>query len=176
MFIILRELRVLVADSHLVGIESLAFGAKGRATKDLAGLNWLARVLCFDLGIDYFTPTPQDAKLYAAGKGNATKREVAQGVKEQWGFEFQKEDITDAFVIFQMAKSILTTDPTLTESQVRGLKRKKHIQEVKLRRASRQRLTSTSEIFTLAGGTSTSEKMGRALDTSHIGRTARTHT
>jgi Holliday junction resolvasome RuvABC endonuclease subunit len=170
LFIIARELRDLVASCHMVSIEALAYSAKGRATKDLAGLHWILRLLCLDLGVDYCTPTPQAGKLIAAGKGNASKEEVAKGVKAQWGFEFQDDNQTDAFVMCQIGKAVVSGPPkTFSELQVRALRRKQHLREVKSRRASRAKLIPSSEIFTLAGGGSLSARIEQELTTGPSG-------
>ena len=60
----------------LVVLEGPAFGAKGSAYHQLAGLWWLVRHRLWNLEIPVAEASPSEVKKYATGKGNAGKDEV----------------------------------------------------------------------------------------------------
>ncbi|WP_188187572.1 hypothetical protein [Nonomuraea sp. SYSU D8015] len=47
---------------------------------------------------------PTKVKLFASGKGNASKQEVIDGVKERWGIECKNDNEADSYTLARMAK------------------------------------------------------------------------
>lgn len=71
-----RDVAHEYADGHLVVVEGPAYGAKGSAVHQIAGLWWLITHHLWLGGIDFAVVPPAALKRYATGKGNAGKDEV----------------------------------------------------------------------------------------------------
>lgn len=110
MWVIAIRIAEFLAPGTLVAIEGLAFSRSGRATKDLAGINWLIKFLAYHNRVPYFVVEPSTLKAYVGAKGGGKegKQDVARRVKELWGEEFAVDDITDAFVLMKMAEHVGT--------------------------------------------------------------------
>jgi crossover junction endodeoxyribonuclease RuvC len=67
---------LFAAPPDLVVIEGPAFGAKGAAYHQLAGLWWLIRHKLWTMRLPVAVASPPEVKKYATGKGNAGKDEV----------------------------------------------------------------------------------------------------
>jgi len=52
------------------------------------------------------TPTPQQVKKFATGKGNAKKSEMLLAVFKRWGVDLPSEDMADAYVMARMAAGL----------------------------------------------------------------------
>jgi crossover junction endodeoxyribonuclease RuvC len=72
------------SNSDVVMIEGLSFGSHGSATRDLAGLWWLAVAELETLGVPLGVVAPSVLKKWATGRGNADKFAVAQAVSRLW--------------------------------------------------------------------------------------------
>lgn len=105
---------------NYVGIEGLAFGMRGDATRDLAGLQFLIVNKIRELEIKVFIIAPNSVKKIGAGKGNAKKEEMyaalplevktkflATGAKKTTGLY----DLTDSYFI---AKATILEAKSLT--------------------------------------------------------------
>jgi len=55
----------------------------------------------------YIVP-PSVVKKFATGKGNSKKLEVAEAVKNRWGFVDPSDDVVDAFVLAKIAECMVT--------------------------------------------------------------------
>lgn len=90
---------IRVAD--LVAMEGPSFGHGALAGhEDLAGLRVIVRRYCHRRGIPYAVIPPSNLKLYAAGRGNATKGEVRSAVADRYGIHTEgpgRYDEADAY-------------------------------------------------------------------------------
>lgn len=88
----------------IVNIEGLAFGMKGNATRDLAGLQYCVITQLIKDNIPYNIIPPTTLKKFATGNGKANKqqmysflpldvKESFQGIKKTYGLY----DLTDAY-------------------------------------------------------------------------------
>jgi Holliday junction resolvasome RuvABC endonuclease subunit len=88
-----------VAD--MVAMEGPSFGHGALAGhEDLAGLRVLIRRYCHRRGIPYAVIPPSSLKLYAAGRGNASKGEVRSAVADRYGIHTEgpsRYDEADAY-------------------------------------------------------------------------------
>ena len=108
---------------YCVGIEGLAFGARGNVTRDLAGLQFMI-IACLrkehsylDRRIEIYDP--KTIKKFATGKGNAKKEQLYEvlpistkqlfeglGLKKTTG----REDATDAYWIAMYMRNLINAN------------------------------------------------------------------
>jgi crossover junction endodeoxyribonuclease RuvC len=96
---------ILGIGADLVVMEGPAFGAKGSAFHQLAGLWWIVRHRLWALHIPVAVASPSELKKYATGKGNAGKDEVlACAVRRfpQVPADVLNNDIADALWVAAM--------------------------------------------------------------------------
>lgn len=79
-----------------------ALGECGATTK-MALVNTLG--LCEKVAYPT-TPTPQQVKKFATGKGNAKKDDMKLAVYKKWGVELSDENLADAYTMARMAAAI----------------------------------------------------------------------
>jgi len=99
-----------------ISIEGLAFGMRGNATRDLAGLQFVIVVdLIERLGFSVEVVSPKTAKLFATGSGKAKKIEMIEALPEDTLKLFQDlgvkkttglGDLADAYWIGLTAENI----------------------------------------------------------------------
>lgn len=104
----LRHIRDMVLDiasgADVVALEGLAFGAKGSAILDLAGLAAVVRVALAEAEIAYVDVPPSCLKLFATGKGNAKKDEVLVAAVKKLDYARSDHNEADALWLLEMAK------------------------------------------------------------------------
>ena len=83
-------------------MEGFAYGSKGQAIFQIAGLGYLIRELFHDKNLPLTIITPGELKKYATGKGNCHKDLVLLGVYKKFGVEFDDDNICDAYVLARM--------------------------------------------------------------------------
>lgn len=78
-----------LADTHkpdVIALEGLAFGIRGNATRDLAGLQYAIIIPLLDLGYELdknvFIISPKSLKLFATGSGKASKSDMINAVPD----------------------------------------------------------------------------------------------
>jgi Holliday junction resolvasome RuvABC endonuclease subunit len=87
---------------QLVVVEGLAFAHHNNGTAALAGQSWMIRDLLWRRSIPYAMVSPTALKLYATGRGNASKAEVGASVLHWWpGFDGD-DNAADAAVLAAM--------------------------------------------------------------------------
>lgn len=103
-------------EPDLISIEGLAFGMRGNATRDLAGLQFVIIVdLLIRLKYDIEVVSPLSVKKFATGSGKAKKIEMIESLPEDTLNKFKKlgvkkttglADLADAYWIGLTAESI----------------------------------------------------------------------
>jgi len=91
--LLLRHIDTIVSGADVVIIEGLAYGAKGSALLDLAGLHWLIRHELWQDRRPYVVISPSSLKQYATANGMANKAlMVATASRRFPTVELQTED------------------------------------------------------------------------------------
>jgi crossover junction endodeoxyribonuclease RuvC len=93
----------LAGGAEIVAIEGLAFGARGRAMLDLAGLGWVVRLALAEAGIRFADVPPAVLKKFATGHGNAPKPALLAAAIRRLGYEGHQADEVDALWLLQAA-------------------------------------------------------------------------
>lgn len=88
--------------ADLVVLEGYAFGAKAQR-EHMGELGGLMKVRLMWAGVPFVVVPPSKLKMYATGRGNASKEEVLLAVARRAGAEITGNDVADAWVLFQMA-------------------------------------------------------------------------
>lgn len=96
---------VLLHRPELICIEGLAFGARGQAMLDLAGLHHVIRRDLMHYRVEVVAP--QALKKFVTGKGNTKKDQMRLAVYKKWGVEFLTTDETDAYALAQWGQALL---------------------------------------------------------------------
>ncbi|WP_098892241.1 hypothetical protein [Streptomyces sp. or3] len=96
----------MVKRADLVVMEGPSFGHGAMAGhEELAGLRILVRQYCFRHRIPYGVVPPSSLKMFATGRGNATKGEVRSGVAGRYGHHTEgvgRYDQADAYTAMAM--------------------------------------------------------------------------
>lgn len=102
-------------------IEGFSYGSKGSAVSTQYGIGWLIRSELIRQGFQYIEVSPNGLKKFATGKGNAAKDDLVLPIFKRWGYEHKSNNVRDAFVLAQVARSI-NSDIDLTAFQQDVLK------------------------------------------------------
>lgn len=110
---------------HLAVIEGPAYSRGGQAGHDeLSALRWMARDVLDRAGLPVVIAPPQSVKLWAAGKGNAGKGDVANAMDTRFPglglMAGQRYDEADALALADMGAAWLRSD-TLPDHQTRAM-------------------------------------------------------
>lgn len=126
---LLKNMWGVVTGADLVVMEGLAFGAKGSAFLDLAGLHWLIRHDLYRGGVPYAVVPPSSRAKWLTGRGNATKDEcLAASIRRFPGVNITGNDEADALTLAAMGRAWLgrpyVTMPTDRHALLRAVNRK----------------------------------------------------
>jgi crossover junction endodeoxyribonuclease RuvC len=92
-----------VHDTDFVAIEG--FGYASQKGFLLGGIGWGIRIELYRRGIPYVDVAPSLLKKFTGAKGNASKERIAVEVYKRWGFEHDSNNVTDAYVLAQIARA-----------------------------------------------------------------------
>lgn len=92
-----------VRDSDIVAIEGFGFASQRGFL--LGGIGWGIRIELHRRGISYLEVAPSALKKFTGAKGNASKEKIAVEVYKRWGFEHDSNNVTDAYVLAQIARA-----------------------------------------------------------------------
>lgn len=103
---------VMDLEPDYIAIEDYAF-AKGFGAHQLGEVGGILRLSLWFLYLPWRKYTPNQIKLYATGKGKATKHQMIKAVKDKWGVSFKhhttaksnagaEEDLCDAYSIAKL--------------------------------------------------------------------------
>ncbi len=101
-----REIANYANTPDVVCIEGFSFGSKGKAVSTQYGIGFAIRFALRDMGIKYIVPTPGQVKKFATGSGSSSKDNMVLPIFKKWGFEHDSDNVRDAFVLAQIARSI----------------------------------------------------------------------
>jgi crossover junction endodeoxyribonuclease RuvC len=87
------------------------FGFASQQAIQLGGIGWGIRMAMWRKLIPYFEPSPSQVKKFATGKGNTKKDNMTVPIYRLWGFEHKSDNVRDAFVLAQIARSLHAYDP-----------------------------------------------------------------
>jgi crossover junction endodeoxyribonuclease RuvC len=93
--------------ADLVIIEDFAFGAKGQAVYEIAGLGYLVRYWLWKNQKPFIVVAPTQLKKFACGKGNADKQVILREVFRRWGHVIDDDNAADAFILSQIGMSLV---------------------------------------------------------------------
>lgn len=88
---------VLPEGPDLVIIEGLAFMAKGTSLVQLAGLNYITRILLAEFRWPFIIVAPTTLKKFITGSGKGDKDMMMMGVYKNYGFESSDNNECDAY-------------------------------------------------------------------------------
>ena len=92
--------------TDIICIEGFSYNSKGRGIEFQFGNGWVIRETLFRHGFEYFDVTPAWLKKFATGNGAAKKENMVTPIKIRWGYYHASDNITDAFVLSEIAKAI----------------------------------------------------------------------
>lgn len=89
-------------------VEGYSYGSKGNSSYQIGELGGVVRLCLYSLKVPLVEFSPSSLKLFATGKGNASKEEVAHSASQIYGIAFPNSDECDAFILSQMAHAYFT--------------------------------------------------------------------
>lgn len=124
---ILSSVRAYTSGYDLVVIEGPSFGHTGfRQHEELVALRWMIRDVVDRQQVPFVVVPPATLKLYATGRGNAKKNDMAQAMDKAYpgrtpGFlDGRRFDEADALALADMGAAYLT-NASLTAAQQRAM-------------------------------------------------------
>jgi crossover junction endodeoxyribonuclease RuvC len=100
---LLHEIWQQLSGCDVVVMEGLAFGAKGSAVTDLAGLHWLIRHMLWTNLAPYAIVDPRTRMKWLTGNGNASKDMCLAEAIHRFGYrEIDGNDKADALTVAAM--------------------------------------------------------------------------
>lgn len=104
MFNVIQDTVEQLEQGDVIAIEGFGFASQSGFL--LGGIGWGMRCEMYARGLDYIEVAPTQLKKYASGKGNTKKDELAVHIYKHWNFESKSDNVRDAFVLAQIARSI----------------------------------------------------------------------
>lgn len=92
----------------VIAIEGFSFGSKGKGVDFQYGLGHAIRLELYRQGIKWLEVTPSQVKKFATGNGNMSKDNMVLPIYKHWKFEHNSDNVRDAFVLAQIARSVRT--------------------------------------------------------------------
>jgi crossover junction endodeoxyribonuclease RuvC len=98
----------IIKDIDITVIENLAFGIKKTTSlTQLAGLNYLTRLMLHELGIPFVLVAPPSLKKFITGKGIAQKDIMMLETYKKYGVSILEDNICDAYGLAQIGLALL---------------------------------------------------------------------
>jgi crossover junction endodeoxyribonuclease RuvC len=101
----------------LVVMEDFSFGSKGRGVFQIGGLGYIIRYHLWKNQIPFILIPPTVLKKFAAGKGNVDKNVVLKEIFKRWGADINDDNAGDAYVLYQIGRSLAGLSQKLAEFQ-----------------------------------------------------------
>lgn len=103
---IIEQIRSHLDPGDVIAIEGFSHGSKGSAVDVQYGIGWGIRMDLYQSGTNYTEVAPTSLKKFASGKGTTSKDNLAVPIYKHWGFEHGSDNVRDAYVLAQIARSI----------------------------------------------------------------------
>ncbi|WP_336772325.1 hypothetical protein [Paenibacillus sp. MMO-58] len=100
------EIIAHVQPGDMVCVEGYSYSSKGKGISFQFGLGAMIRDRLWRKGIEFIDVPPAALKKFATGKGNTKKEDMVNPIFERWGFSNPSDNVTDAFVLAQIAKEL----------------------------------------------------------------------
>lgn len=94
---------------EIILIEGYAFGNKNTLVT-LVEVGTAIRLVLRGAGIPWLEVPPTVLKKFTTGVGNAKKPQMAEAVKERWGFESKSDDVIDAYALAALGQELALTE------------------------------------------------------------------
>lgn len=91
-------------NTDIIGIEHFSYNSKGRGVDFQFGLGWVIREQLHRNGFTWTEISPTQLKKFATSNDKADKKVIQAHVKKRWDFYHGSDNITDAFVLSEIAK------------------------------------------------------------------------
>jgi crossover junction endodeoxyribonuclease RuvC len=104
MLALIRKVIALVEPGDRVAIEGFGFASQTGFL--LGGIGWAIRLQLHIRGIPFVEVAPSALKKFSGAGGNCAKEELAVEVFARWGFRSKSNNITDAYVLAQIARAL----------------------------------------------------------------------
>jgi crossover junction endodeoxyribonuclease RuvC len=108
MVTLIDEIIAHIQPEDIICIENFGFATKQGI--QLGGIGWGIRMALFRRGIKWIEVAPSQVKKFATGKGNTKKEAMAVPIFKRWGFESSSNNVTDAYVLAQIARSVTISE------------------------------------------------------------------
>lgn len=95
----------------LAVVEGYAYGNRNSIVS-LVEIGTLIRMALYTAKIPWYDAPPSLLKRFVTGKGNAKKPDVANAVKERWGFTSTSDDVVDAYGLARLGQALKAGDAT----------------------------------------------------------------
>ncbi|MEK0313714.1 hypothetical protein [Cohnella sp. 56] len=101
---IIEQVMSSIEDNDFVTIEGFGFASQSGFL--LGGIGWGIRMDLYSRRISYDEVAPNALKKFAGAKGNVKKDELAVHIYKRWGFEHASDNVRDAYVLAQIARTV----------------------------------------------------------------------
>jgi len=116
-------LATLIANVHVVVLEGYAYG-RAKQAHQLGELGGVVRLVLHDRGIPFVEVPPAVLKLYATGRGNASKEEMLVAAVKRLGYEGYDNNEADALWLYTFAADAYGTAPIVLPAAQRAALKK----------------------------------------------------
>ncbi len=104
MYSIIQAVSRAIQPDDIICIED--FGFSSQKAVILGGIGWGIRMELYRRGFKYIQVAPKALKKFTGAGGNANKEQVADGVFNCWGLRYKSDNVTDAYVLAQIARAM----------------------------------------------------------------------
>jgi crossover junction endodeoxyribonuclease RuvC len=104
MYSIIQAVSKAIQPDDIICIEGFGFASQSGFL--LGGIGWGIRMELYRRGIPYQEVSPNGLKKFTGAGGTASKAEVAVETFKRWGFQCKSDNVTDAYVLAQIARAM----------------------------------------------------------------------
>jgi len=104
MFLLIRAVIMKLQPDDRILIEGFGFASQQAVL--LGGIGWGIRTQLHNRKMEYTEAAPSALKKFTGAKGNGAKEQVAVEVYKRWGFQHDSNNVTDAYVLAQIARAL----------------------------------------------------------------------
>lgn len=104
MYSIIQAVSKAIQPDDIICIEGFGFASQSGFL--LGGIGWGVRMELYRRGIPYQEVSPNGLKKFTGAGGTASKAEVVVETFKRWGFQCKSDNVTDAYVLAQIARAM----------------------------------------------------------------------